>query len=721
MGARAKPARPDGRRRKRGLGSASYVNPRLLVGAWTLALAAAAGSLALVLTSNHEDSPAGRAALIVVLGLVFVGSGLIALVRRPDNRIGALMAVVGFLWFLSALAEANNASVFTLGVALMFLVYPAFAHLFLAYPSGRLESKLARAVVLAAYVDVTVVQLLLLFFMKHPGGPANLGCDDCPRNVLLLHDSHSTSEVVAYAQRSTGIALIALALYLLARRVWTATPALRRMLLPVFVTATASILLLGAQLIVVPLSETVARTLNWFVLASLATVPIGFLLGLLQTSLARGAGVDAIFREIPERASPEEVQAGLRGALRDPTLEVAYWYPEEGNYVDVHGNRLELPEETPTRAVTRLDYADSRVGALVHDAALREEPNVLQAIAGAARIALERDQLLVKDRARAERYRALLRAMPDLMFRISRDGRYLGYNAPEERDLLRPDVVGLTVWERLPHDLADRIMAAAERAFAGEGPQALEYELDLRGDLRSYEGRVAAAGDQEFLLIVRDITERKRQQQELEESRARIVEAQDDARRRLERNLHDGAQQRLVALSISLRLAQQHLRAKPDAAEELLEASREELAQALEELRELARGIHPAVLTDRGLPEALEALAARTPLPIELHAPDERLPGPVEAAAYYVVSEALANVTKYADASSVYVRIGQMNGSAYVEVADDGVGGADPQRGSGLRGLADRLAALNGTLSVESPEGGGTCVRAEIPLGVRLE
>jgi len=452
---------------------------RLLVGAWTLALAAAAGSLALVLTSNHEDQPAGRAALIVGLGLVFVGSGLIALIRRPDNRIGGLMVLVGFLWFVGALAEANSAGIFTLGVAVGLLVYPAFAHLFLAYPTGRLESRLARAIVVLAYIDVMLLQLLYLSLTREPGGPVNLGCSDCPRNALLVHDSHGASDVIAYVQRSAGIALIAAALYLMAQRVRTATPALRRTLLPVFVTATLAILLLGVELVVVPISESAAQTLNWFVLASFASVPIGFLIGLLQTSLARGAGVEALFTEIPERATPEEVQAGLRRALRDPTLEVAYWYSEDSHYVDVYGNRLDLPEETPRRAVTRLDYADTPVAAIVHDAALREEAELLEGVTAAARVALERDQLLVKDRARAERFRGVLNALPDLMFRISRDGRYLGYNAPNERDLLQPEVLGTTVWERLPPELADRVMAAAERALAGAGTQTVEYELQI--------------------------------------------------------------------------------------------------------------------------------------------------------------------------------------------------------------------------------------------------
>jgi signal transduction histidine kinase len=195
------------------------------------------------------------------------------------------------------------------------------------------------------------------------------------------------------------------------------------------------------------------------------------------------------------------------------------------------------------------------------------------------------------------------------------------------------------------------------------------------------------------------------------------VSAGDEERRRLERNLHDGAQQRLVSVSVALRLAQSKLAADPSAADELLDGANMELAVALEELRELARGIHPAVLTERGLGPALASLADRTPLPVALeHLGDERLPRPVEAAAYFVVSEALANIAKYARASRVTVRVAQDNGRAIVEVADDGVGGADPERGSGLRGLVDRVEALDGHLSIESPGGEGTTIRADIPV-----
>ena len=198
---------------------------------------------------------------------------------------------------------------------------------------------------------------------------------------------------------------------------------------------------------------------------------------------------------------------------------------------------------------------------------------------------------------------------------------------------------------------------------------------------------------------------------DLAASRARIVQAGDAERRRLERNLHDGAQQRLVSLALMLRLA---ARRHPDDAE--LGLAGEELSHALKELRELARGIHPAVLTERGLEPAVRALADRAPLPVELDVCiHERLPDPVEAAAYYVVAEALTNVAKYARASEVTVELGRGNGHACIEVRDDGIGGAVAGKGSGLRGLADRVEALGGRLVLESPAGAGTTLRAEIP------
>ena len=208
---------------------------------------------------------------------------------------------------------------------------------------------------------------------------------------------------------------------------------------------------------------------------------------------------------------------------------------------------------------------------------------------------------------------------------------------------------------------------------------------------------------------------------ELAASRARIVETGDAERRRLERNLHDGAQQRLVASLLTLRLCASTLAGVDGDAKELVGRAESELAGALEDLRELARGIHPAILTDRGLAPALEMLAGRSGVPVDLCAElDERLPAPVEAAAYYIVAEALTNASKHAGAMRVRVDVRLLDGEALVEVADDGVGGADAGEGSGLRGLGDRVDALGGELEVESPAGAGTMLRARLPVRRRV-
>jgi PAS domain S-box-containing protein len=206
-------------------------------------------------------------------------------------------------------------------------------------------------------------------------------------------------------------------------------------------------------------------------------------------------------------------------------------------------------------------------------------------------------------------------------------------------------------------------------------------------------------------------------QEELRASRARIVEAADAARRRIERDLHDGAQQRLVTLGLNVRLARSRLDADPGSAGPFLDTLLEELTAASTELRELARGIHPAVLTDRGLAPAVAALAARAPVPVEIvELPDDRAPAPAEAAAYFTVAEALTNVAKYARATQATIRVAREDDALVVEVRDDGVGGARASTGSGLAGLADRVDAVDGSLRVISPPGEGTTVRAVLPL-----
>ncbi len=215
-----------------------------------------------------------------------------------------------------------------------------------------------------------------------------------------------------------------------------------------------------------------------------------------------------------------------------------------------------------------------------------------------------------------------------------------------------------------------------------------------------------------YLISGTDITDRKRHEAEVRRSRTRIVAAADNARRRLERNLHDGAQQRLLALLLQLRGAQRGL-VEPEAAVEL---AVDELAAAVEELRELAQGIHPSALTERGLAAALRIVAARAPVPVELDVTDQPLDTNTSVAAYYIVLEALTNVAKYAEATRAAVRVRESDSSVVIVVEDDGKGGANPFTGTGLSGLGDRVAALDGTIHVESPAGGGTRIRAELPL-----
>jgi PAS domain S-box-containing protein len=326
-------------------------------------------------------------------------------------------------------------------------------------------------------------------------------------------------------------------------------------------------------------------------------------------------------------------------------------------------------------------------------------------------------------RASEERLRAVVESAPVAIVEIGLDEKIKLWNPGAERIFgwAPEDVLGGDV-PFVPPESRGEFRMLVDRVRDGGGDTGYET-VRVRKDGTPVPVAISTAPVYDasgnvvsHMGVISDISDRKRQEEELRASRARLVEAADDARRKLERNLHDGAQQRLVALSVSLRLAESKLGAEPETAASILAGAREELTYALEDLRELARGIHPAVLTDRGLGAAVEALVARSPLPVEADVELVELPPAVEAAAYYVVAEALTNIVKYAQASSAVVRIAREDGVLAVTVGDDGVGGADPADGSGLRGLADRVAALDGSLSVASPQGGGTAVRAEIPL-----
>jgi signal transduction histidine kinase len=247
----------------------------------------------------------------------------------------------------------------------------------------------------------------------------------------------------------------------------------------------------------------------------------------------------------------------------------------------------------------------------------------------------------------------------------------------------------------------------------GRRVAAVVHDASLTEDPALVEAAFAAAGM--ALENERLQAELRARLEDLRASRARIVQAGDTERRRLERNLHDGAQQRLVSVTIALGMATSALATRPEEAREIVTGAQRELGDALAELREVARGIHPAVLTAQGLGPALEALAGRVPIPLELAVAPGRLPESVEAAAYYLVAETVTNAVKHAAAQRVRVEVARAAGEVVVTVSDDGRGGADPAAGSGLRGLTDRVEALDGRLAVDSPPGAGTTVTAVLP------
>jgi signal transduction histidine kinase len=577
---------------------------RALAAVALAAVVACAAAAALTLSSDHLPNPGLAMATGLLITGSFVGTGIYAWWRRPSNRFGALMVAVGFAYLLGALISSDDSVVFTVGVLLSSVYFVVFAHMLLAYPDGRLERPWHAKLLAAGYALAVIGPLPMLLW----GFDERMNCGDCPPSALLIEQNETLRMVFNGVFSGIGVALVAIILGILVRRWRAATPPQRRALAPVLWSGVAMLALLGTALGTDAAGISRLTTfLGWSGLVVFASVPWVFLIGLARSRVVRAEAVSELLLRLGEAPGTGQLRCRLAEALGDRSLQLVFWLEDKQRWVDTEGRTVELPDPgDAARAWTAVELEGRRVGAIVHDATLTEDPDTLRSVAAAAGLAMENERLHAQLRARVE---------------------------------------------------------------------------------------------------------------ELRTSRARIVEAGTKERRRLERNLHDGAQQRLVALSLTLRLAQARVSKDPEKAEELLFAAQEELNLALGELRELARGIHPAILSDRGLQPALEALAGRAPIPVDLaELPRDRLPEPIEAAAYFVIAEALTNVVKYAHASQATVRISRHNGSAIVEVADDGVGGADPGRGSGLRGLVDRVAALDGQMRLDSPAGEGTRLRAEIPV-----
>ena len=570
----------------------------VLLGLGVLAAGCAALTLTFFRSGGRLNVEPWLAVAFVALGSLWILAGLVAWWKRPDNHTGALMTAVGFSVFLW-LPSGWEASLPATGFGITDRLFLAVAvHLFVAFPRGRLASPIERVVVAAAYADVLLVAGLGAQLFRGPDDPFLVGG---PRNLLLVHDNLRLADALELWADVALAALFVVAVVLLARRWRTASAPARRALAPVLWSG-ALVLLLGAALLThyPSYDSSQGSVLLLAFVVAVGVVPLAFLAGLLRTRLHRTVVAELVV-ELGSPLRPAQVRDAIARTLGDPSLELAFWLTEGERYVDPDGTAFD-PEENPGRAVTLLEHDGTRLAALVHDPALLDDPELVQAVGAAASLALENARLQAQLRAQLAEVRA---------------------------------------------------------------------------------------------------------------SRSRIVEAGDAERRRLERDLHDGAQQRLLGIRLALQLARGQA-GDEQAVEQLLADADAEIVGALDELRALARGIHPAILTDEGLAPALAALARRSPLLVELAVGAERLPAPVEATAYFVAGEALANVVKHAGASRVVIHTTRTNGRLVIDITDDGNGGADAD-GAGLSGLRDRVEALDGYLTVESPSGGGTRLTAAIP------
>jgi signal transduction histidine kinase len=579
--------------RNAGTGARRAPGPAVL---WSIAVAgcvAGAATFVLALNSEIVSEPAGlQAALLDWITLPYILGGLVAWSHRPDSRFGPLMVAAGFAMFVSSFQWVEAALPYTIGLAFDLVPAVLVLHVFLAFPSGRLERRAEQVIVATGYAAAIGLQLVKMLL----GGVGG-------ENLLAVATEPAAANTVQDVQLITISALALAAVVLLAaRRRQTGRP-LRRSVALLVDSFALGLVMIAVLLLAGAFELSAFETIRRITFVTVGIAPVAFLIGLLDARLARSA-VGAPLTELRADPSPAELRDALARALGDPSLTLLYWLPEFESWADLDGRAVELPQAGGDRATTLIDRDGVRLAALVHNPLLGDEPARLEAVSAAAGIALENGRLHVELRARLE---------------------------------------------------------------------------------------------------------------ELKGSRRRVLEAGQYERQRLERNLHDGAQQRLIALSLELGLLEERLAGHPDATSRL-EQARGEIALSLEELRDVARGIHPAVVSGHGLDVALESLAARATLPVRLAVDlDGRVQERIEVAAYYVVSESLANVSKHARATSATVDVSRRNGALVVEVVDDGVGGADSERGTGLRGLADRVEALGGRLRVWTPRGGGTRVRAEIP------
>jgi signal transduction histidine kinase len=567
------------------------------VGAGTLRLgviqlAAAAigvGAIEIALMySGVEVEPPWQVVLLPVLGWVYLAAGVAAWLRRPNNRVGALLTAGCFAWLAAGLNNVSTPALIAVGMITATLGLAVTVHLLHAFPSGRLRGRLSVWTVAAGYFVSTVLQAPAYLWGIGDGGPVGF---------LAIADRPDLARYGHWVQVAAGSLVMIATAFVLARRLASMSRSQRWVIGPLYAYAIFAVLWIPASADLELLALWDPLTRFQVQVATLAGVPIVFVAAMLRGGFARTGELEELGAWLgEEEGGRPALRDALADALGDPSLELAFWIGDAGHYADAAGRPVELPATGSERAAVEVERGGEQIGAIVYDAELIDDPALVRAAGRVVALALERERLLAALRASRERLRA---------------------------------------------------------------------------------------------------------------SRARIVEAADEERRRIARDLHDGLQSQLVLLAIKAHDL-------PDAGE--LHAG---LQKAIADLRELVHGVMPPALAESGLYAAVEELAESVPMPIhlELDRSGEPLPPPVESAGYYVVSEALANALKHSQCRELRMRVARDNGSLRIEVGDDGVGGARPAAGAGLRGMAERIEALDGRLRVESSPGQGTLLVAELPCG----
>ncbi|MCB0868289.1 MAG: histidine kinase dimerization/phosphoacceptor domain-containing protein, partial [Solirubrobacterales bacterium] len=465
------------------MGGASNLRLRLFWLAVAGFFAGAGGAVMVALSNQELNQPAIDIVLRVFTGWSWLGVGIFACWRRPDNAFGKWMVLTSFAWMAQVLVYANSSLVFTFGLVVASVFPFALVQTLVRFPTGRIESRTDRRVLQLVVVALSLV-LLATFF----GKPSQFGFDRAPQNLLLLADSPTTVTVLFIITNAIAIVLVLALIHSFTTKYSLASPPMRRLIGPVLWTSTTLLALLGMASVFsiagLDRAEDVAGAISTL---NAAVLPFAFLVGLARSKLVRGQALGRMLERVAHESDPVKMQEAVAVALGDPSVELIFWLPATRQYVDARGLPTSEPDTDSGRATSVVSMEGRKVALIVHDGALLEEPEKIEAVSRGAALAFENARLEAEVRAKVAELRA---------------------------------------------------------------------------------------------------------------SRTRIVEAGDAARREIERNLHDGAQQNLVSLALKLQMARSRVDSDPREAIEILDGASAELEQTLAELRELARGIHPAVLSD---------------------------------------------------------------------------------------------------------------------------